>query len=861
MPIEELKDGWKRIKFEDFTGGYNLFIDQSKIKENEFAKFENLTIYNKGNFGDAVKRLNYERYNTNAISEGTIIKSIYEYITNNKAVNFRRLLVKSENGFCYCVDTGAFSDIATGLTASKWRFITFNDNCYIVNNDNGTLENKFYDGTNYLETGILPTPQSFKLTESTITGLASGTYIYIVTYLYDNGQESYPIMQNQNTYPDKDTADGFNIPKLEIAFRSILTTGGNAVLIENIPTGNARVVGRKIYRSKASLTEMYFLTTIWDNTTTSYIDKANDNTLTLELDADYIFKPMTAKFSCIHKNRLWLFGLKQNAYADEPDISDIAMVSSAGGGLSNDASGRQAKYSYKFSFIYLITNVSNSALFGKPYSGIFAKKSSVYTFTMTANQGTNTITGIDNSNNWTLKTAVFRNVCQLIAGASFSGSTVTITVTASDVIKVGETVIIEGVAGFTSNPNGAFVVQSVPSPTTFTITHSAVGGTYTASTGIVRGGTYYYLGMTPIKGSTNQSRFVDEIDDTDLVSSQDQVQYIEDVEKDNAYLSSGAYSFTDKPDIFITGGANAEDHTFPVYVNDNDVITGARDDRNGVTIFKNRRVYKYLTNAQDTRLWQLVPISSVGANDTDDINSIVKIADSEYIFQSNNNFYHLREGSDAVNCSEKIQTILDGLTFTNLDGEYDVNKNVVIYTYSTASVNGNELVYDLNVRDEKGLGKWSFNKKNTNDLRLRCPIITKAGIRIYGNDRPYLYKQGATYQDETWNGSAFVLENIITIIETMLFDIYDITTGRITAKIKNSAGGTLTFNYFDSDGTEGTNSPVLASGYGRINFQLDSNMYKRQYIKLTTNINSSIIIQELTMELQIIQQSQQDGAS
>ncbi len=46
-----------------------------------------------------------------------------------------------------------------------------------------------------------------------------------------------------------------------------------------IPTGNASVTGRNIYRVKGGFSTYYLLTTINDNTTTSYLDNINDSSL------------------------------------------------------------------------------------------------------------------------------------------------------------------------------------------------------------------------------------------------------------------------------------------------------------------------------------------------------------------------------------------------------------------------------------------------------------------------------------------------------------------------------------------------------------------------------------------------------
>lgn len=57
------------------------------------------------------------------------------------------------------------------------------------------------------------------------------------------------------------------------------TTQIQQVALTAIPTGNASVTGRKVYRSAANTTALKLLTTIANNTTTTYSDAASDGTL------------------------------------------------------------------------------------------------------------------------------------------------------------------------------------------------------------------------------------------------------------------------------------------------------------------------------------------------------------------------------------------------------------------------------------------------------------------------------------------------------------------------------------------------------------------------------------------------------
>jgi hypothetical protein len=77
---------------------------------------------------------------------------------------------------------------------------------------------------------------------------------------------------------------------------------------------------------------------------------------------------------------------------------------------------------------------------------------------------------------------------------------ITATVPSTAAIKVGQTVLIQGVTGFTSIiPNGLFKVVAVPSGTTFTFTANAAPiGTYTANSGSVAPATWWISTVTAV---------------------------------------------------------------------------------------------------------------------------------------------------------------------------------------------------------------------------------------------------------------------------------------------------------------------------------------------------------------------------
>jgi len=103
-------------------------------------------------------------------------------------------------------------------------------------------------------------PASTTPSVNTSAGNLTGTYYYRITFV---------------------TADG----ETEMgALSDAVSPSSQQVNLTNIPTGPSNVIARKIYRTKANpgfngYTDMYFVATINDNTTTSYTDNVADSSL------------------------------------------------------------------------------------------------------------------------------------------------------------------------------------------------------------------------------------------------------------------------------------------------------------------------------------------------------------------------------------------------------------------------------------------------------------------------------------------------------------------------------------------------------------------------------------------------------
>lgn len=102
-------------------------------------------------------------------------------------------------------------------------------------------------------------PGSFTVRESGTGEIPEGKYVYKVTFVTPQGETS-------------------GSPPATIYITSS-DSGNKNIKLDNIPTGSNNVTARRIYRTSVNGSDLKLLTTIPDNTTTTYLDKSTDNTL------------------------------------------------------------------------------------------------------------------------------------------------------------------------------------------------------------------------------------------------------------------------------------------------------------------------------------------------------------------------------------------------------------------------------------------------------------------------------------------------------------------------------------------------------------------------------------------------------
>lgn len=837
----KIQNGRIRKIIDNLTGGYNLFEDPTKIKENEFTQFENLITFENGRFGNANKRKGFERWNTNRTVSTNPIRSIFETIFKTKATS-NRILIKTSNSLEYCESSsGAFSSIATGLADSKMSALLYKDNVYIANMNNGDDTNKFYDGTNYYDMGVIPCYQSFsvEISQNNSVNITAGYYTYLIAFLYDNNMESAVVFKQAQG--DANFADGvgteFDITTLELPYINNSATAKKLNIL-SIPTGNSRVTGRVVYRTKVNGTTFYFHSIIRDNTTTVLL---NDDVADSELGDEYnggdgfknILKPYKSRWQVLHQRRLWQANLKEDQYT-APDVSLTTLGSTSGssGNISQDAT-RSAIYSYKFANdIRVMRGKLYTGTPGEvnlPYAGIFGALSSVKTRTTSATDDKITMTGIP-IDTFCLRTAIFRNCCQFISNITVVSTTLTVTVGNARVFKSGESVTISGVAGFTSNPNGTYTISNITN-TTFDITHTIVGGAFTASTGVVQGSNYYVCGFS------KSGAFTDGLSDTTLVGFG---FLVETSTGNKSFKSSVIASDIDQPDIQPAG------NFINIGQDDGEEIMGIYSDQRRLIVFKENNIYEIDTTYNDISLCRARRIvKGIGANDGF---AIVQTQNNEFIFLGNDGYiYHWNGYGIPVKASNSIHYDTGSLTFTNIDGGMITKYNWVIFTYSTASLEGNVLVYDLNHRDEKGIGTWYHFKKNGTNLNLCFPYETKSRELIFGHrSAGYLMKYGTNNQDNLWSsGTTFGNVQIMIKIQTKTFrDFMEVK--KILSRIYTSGAGASNGLdiYYGNESGETPVTATFASGFNKIDYPM--NLKGREfYFRLENDENIYLTIKEL----------------
>jgi len=261
-----------------FDGGLNTKFERSEIADNETPDCFNVV------FGNAAAetRGGISKLNTTAIGS-YVGDGLYTRRANNGA----ETMIAWVNGTAFQLAATTFSTIPSAqsvFTAGIRVGATQYEN-HIFFGNGGVAPYK-YNGTDFTRHGVPQATGAVSVASAaTSTGSLNGTYRYRIAYV-----------NSQTVIGDVGTATV-----------DVTLTNGKAILT-SIPVApqSHGVNARKIYRNFASGTTALYglLTTISDNTTTTYVDNALDDTLGASYASDQGEPP---KYSVIaqHQNRLF----------------------------------------------------------------------------------------------------------------------------------------------------------------------------------------------------------------------------------------------------------------------------------------------------------------------------------------------------------------------------------------------------------------------------------------------------------------------------------------------------------------------------------------------------------------------------
>lgn len=190
------------------------------------------------------------------------------------------------NGTLYVMSGTSFHAIASSVSifTAGVRVAASEYENYIFFGNGGTLPYKYAAG-DFTRHGVYPPASAPTLASNSTGALSAGTYVYKVTYVNtalvegDLGPES-------NSF--------------------VVSAGGGQINLTSVPTGaqSYGVARRKIYRAYVSAPTFSLVTTINDNSTTTYTDNTANNLLGASAPTDAGVPPL---YSTIinHQNRLF----------------------------------------------------------------------------------------------------------------------------------------------------------------------------------------------------------------------------------------------------------------------------------------------------------------------------------------------------------------------------------------------------------------------------------------------------------------------------------------------------------------------------------------------------------------------------
>lgn len=257
-------------------GGLNTKFEKSLIPDNESPDHYNVVFGN----GAVGTRGGSSQLNTTAVGS-FVCDGIYT--KNDQSTSAETMVVFFGGSMHQLTGTSTFTSVPSSVSVftagQRVGACEYQNKLFI---GNGGVTPYKYDGTYFTRHGVPPASGSLTLT-SNAGGIAAGTYMYKFTY-----RNSFAV--------EGDVGSATTIA---------LSASGN-VAITNIPVApqSHGVSARRIYRTEVGGTTFKLVTTIADNTTTSYTDSTTDANLGATAPTDQGEPP---KYSVVayHQNRLF----------------------------------------------------------------------------------------------------------------------------------------------------------------------------------------------------------------------------------------------------------------------------------------------------------------------------------------------------------------------------------------------------------------------------------------------------------------------------------------------------------------------------------------------------------------------------
>ena len=241
-----------------FDGGINLKKSPLFLKSQSGEELVSSSGFSYANDGVLAPRASKTTVNVTPL--GTI-NNIHRYMNRVLSLDSSKIYYKWDlDGYCnlYTPANGNFTEAGSRISKERARIVDAEEFSFIVPDKKVFASGNLYDWD-------IHNPLTAPAGTAGASGNPSGTYTLYCTYLikFPNGRE-------HETGPSP--AGTVTVTSQQISWTNI----------DVCPyTGTGLTIHRKLYRTSSALEETYYVTTIADNTTTTYTDNESDATLEL----------------------------------------------------------------------------------------------------------------------------------------------------------------------------------------------------------------------------------------------------------------------------------------------------------------------------------------------------------------------------------------------------------------------------------------------------------------------------------------------------------------------------------------------------------------------------------------------------